>query len=314
MDIRTYTGFVAAAELLNITLAAQRLNITQSALSRQIRSLEDSLGLRLFERTGRNIRLTASGEALLSRINGVLAADRDLRAFAGDLARDQSGLLKIGACSQLIERYLPTFLRDWRTANAGIDVRLEDGGGPELAEKLQAGTVHLTISSAPSTPIEPFEMVRLGELQFIAAGTHKLLPDTGTAIEMADLLESPILTLNRRHASREVFDAACRLSGTMPRIVLESTSPHTLFALAEGDNGIAVVPSSARIEGRRLVARPITLRGELVRFDICSMWDSRTPLPAYGRRFVEALRDHIMAEEGRPASSTDKPAARLHIV
>ncbi|MCB1491021.1 MAG: LysR family transcriptional regulator, partial [Rhodobiaceae bacterium] len=79
MDIRTYTGFVTAAELLNITSAAQRLNITQSALSRQIRSLEESLGLRLFERAGRNIRLTAAGEALLTRVNGVLAADRELR-------------------------------------------------------------------------------------------------------------------------------------------------------------------------------------------------------------------------------------------
>jgi DNA-binding transcriptional LysR family regulator len=314
MDIRTYAGFVTAAELSNITSAAQRLNITQSALSRQIRSLEDSLGLRLFEKSGRNIRLTAAGEALLTRINGVLAADRDLRTFAGDLAREQSGLLKIGACSQLIERYLPTFLRDWRAANAGIDVRLEDGGGPELAEKLQNGSVHLTISSMPSAPVEPFETVRLGELAFIAVATPDLLPDTGGPIEISDLLESPILTLNRRHASREVFDAACRLSGAVPRIVLEGTSPHTLFALAEGGNGVAVVPSSAQLKGRSMVSRPITLRGELVLFDICAMWDSRTPLPAYGRRFVDALRTHIMAEEAKAAASPGSARGHLHIV
>jgi DNA-binding transcriptional LysR family regulator len=314
VDIRNYAGFVAAADLQNFTSAAQRLNITQSALSRQIRSLEESLGLRLFERTGRNIRLTASGEALLSRINGILAADRDLRSFAGDLAREQSGLLKIGACSQLIERYLPVFLRDWRAANAGIDVRLEDGGGPELAERLQAGAVHLIISSAPSSPIEPFEMVRLGDLAFMAVATPDLLPDTGGPIEIAELLESPILTLNRRHASREVFDAACRLSGVVPRIVLEGTSPHTLFALAEGGNGVAVVPSSAVLAGRALVSRPITLRGELIRFDICAMWDGRTPLPAYARRFIEALRLHIVAQErGAPARAVTTQG-HLHIV
>ncbi len=314
MDIRTYTGFATAAELLNITSAAQRLNISQSALSRQIRSLEESLGLRLFEKSGRNVRLTAAGEALLTRINGVLTADRDLRAFAGDLARDQSGLLKIGACSQLIERYLPTFLRDWRGANAGIDVRLEDGGGPELIEKLQSGTVHLTITSMPSTPIEPFETVRLGELAFIAVATPDLLADTGGPIEISELLESPILTLNQRHASREVFDAACRLSNVVPRVVLEGASPHTLFALAEGGNGVAVVPSSARLEGRSLVSRPITLRGELIRFDICAMWDGRMPLPAYGRRFIEALRTHIMAEEHKESAQTRTARGHLHIV
>lgn len=314
MDIRNYAGFVTAAELQNFTSAAQRLNITQSALSRQIRALEESLGLRLFEKTGRNVRLTAAGEALLSRINGVLAADRDLRSFAGDLAREQSGLLKIGACSQLIERYLPTFLRDWRAANAGIDVRLEDGGGPELAERLHAGAVHLTIGSMPSSPVEPFQTVRLGELVFIAVATPDLLPDTGGTIEIAELLEGPILTLNRRHASREFFDAACRLSGSIPRIVLEGTSPHTLFALAEGGNGIAVVPSSALLAGRTLVSRPITLRGELIRFDICAMWDGRAPLPAYGRRFVEALRVHILAED-RGGSARLRPwHGHLHIV
>ena len=314
MDIRNYAGFVAAADLQNFTSAAQRLNITQSALSRQIRGLEESLGLRLFERTGRNIRLTASGEALLSRINGILAADRDLRSFAGDLAREQSGLLKIGACSQLIERYLPVFLRDWRAANAGIDVRLEDGGGPELAERLQSGAVHLIISSAPSSPIEPFEMVRLGDLAFMAVATPDLLPDTGGPIEIAELLESPILTLNRRHASREVFDAACRLSGAVPRIVLEGTSPHTLFALAEGGNGVAVVPSSAVMAGRTLVSRPITLRGDLIRFDICAMWDGRTPLPAYARRFVEALRLHILGQERGAPTRTATTHGHLHIV
>ncbi|TDE38920.1 LysR family transcriptional regulator [Antarcticimicrobium sediminis] len=297
MDIRIYSGFVTAAELANITLAAQRLNITQSALSRQIRGLEESLGLRLFEKSGRNIRLTAAGEALLSKVNGVLVADRDLRSFADDLARSQSGLLKIGACSQLIERYLPRFLGEWRLANPGIDVRLEDGGGPELAEKLQAGTVNLTISAMPTAALDPFEAVRLGELGFLAVATPDFLPDTRGPIEIADLLEGPILTLNGRHASREVFDAACRLSGMVPRILMESTSPHTLFAMAEGGNGIAVVPSSASLAGRSLVSRPITLRGEPIRFDICAMTDSRAALPSYGRRFIESLRDHILMEE-----------------
>lgn len=301
MDIRIYSGFVTAAELANITLAAQRLNITQSALSRQIRGLEESLGLRLFEKSGRNIRLTAAGEALLSKVNGVLVADRDLRSFAGDLARSQSGLLKIGACSQLIERYLPRFLGEWRLANPGIDVRLEDGGGPELAEKLQAGTVNLTISAMPTAAIDPFEAVRLGELGFLAVATPDFLPDTRGPIEIADLLEGPILTLNNRHASREVFDAACRLCGLVPRILMESTSPHTLFAMAEGGNGIAVVPSSANLAGRSLVSRPITLRGDPIRFDICAMTDSRAALPSYGRRFIEALRDHILVEENSAA-------------
>lgn len=297
MDIRNFSAFVAAAELMNMTQAARRLNVTQSALSRQIKSLEDYLGVKLFERAGRNVRLTARGEALFSKINGVLVAERSLRTLAEDLAQGETGVLKIGACSQLIERYLPDFLKAWKGDNPGIDVRIEDGGGPELAEKLRAGTVQLTISAAPSSPIEMFETVRLGKLSFLAVGTGEFLADIPEPIEIEDLLDLPILSLNKRHASREVFDAACRLSGAVPTILLESYSPHTLFHMAKGGNGVAVIPSSAQLSDTGLVTRPITLRGELIRFDICAMWDSRAPLPLYGRRFVEALGTHILDEE-----------------
>lgn len=109
MDIRNFNCFVAAAELMNVTLAAQRINMTRSAVSRQIKGLEEYLGVKLFERPGRKVRLTAKGEALFVKINGVLVADKALRSFAEDLSEGDTGLLKISPCSQLIVRYMPSF-------------------------------------------------------------------------------------------------------------------------------------------------------------------------------------------------------------
>ena len=319
MDVKIYAGFIAAAELASITRAAERLNITQSALSRQIAALEDALSLRLFEKAGRNVRLSAQGEALFARINGVVVAERGLRSFASDLAQSKAGLLRVGACSQLIERYFPVFLGKWRNENPGIDIRLEDGGGPELAEKLRAGGLHLTISAAPSAPIEIFQSLHLGKLAFLAVGTADVLPAGKQPIELTDLLALPMLTLNKRHASREVLDAACRLTGMVPRIVLESYSPHTLFSMAQGGNGVAVVPSSAQLAGTALISRPIALRGDLIEFEICAMWDGRTELPAYGQRFVAALAAHIAQESTvtpmRPNLSTKTGiAAQFHVI
>ena len=299
MDIRNFAGFVAAAEFMNLTLAAKRLNITQSALSRQIQALEAYLGVELFEKVGRNIRLTARGEALFSKINDVLLADRSLRMLAGDLGRGESGMLKVGACSQLIERYFPCFLISWRQRHPGIDVRIEDGGGPELAGRLRGGAVHVTISARPSAPVDPFETLFLGKLGFVALATGEFLQGPGAPIEIADLMQYPVLTLNKRHASREVFDAACRLVGAVPSIVLESYSPHTLFSMAASGNGVAIVPSSARSFPEGLISKPVTLRGELIEFDICAMWGNSEPLPDYGRRFIGELRDHIQSENQR---------------
>jgi DNA-binding transcriptional LysR family regulator len=299
LDIRNFAGFVAAAELMNFTLAARRLNITQSALSRQIAALEAYLGVELFEKAGRNVRLTPRGEALLSKVNDVLLADRRLRLSADDLGRGETGVLKIGACSQLIERYLPNFLKHWSRRHPGIDIRMEDGGGPELAGKLRDGAVHLTISARPSAPIDLFETLLLGKLGFVALATGDFLSRPDMPIEIADLLEFPVLTLNKRHASREVFDAACRLAGAVPIIVLESYSPHTLFSMAAGGNGVAIVPSSASVFLEGLVRKPVTLRGQRIEFDICAMWSNSAPLPAYGQRFVDELRVSIQAENER---------------
>ncbi|MGB3900284.1 MAG: LysR family transcriptional regulator [Mesorhizobium sp.] len=299
MDIRNFTGFVTAAELMNFTLAARRLNITQSALSRQIRTLETYLGVELFEKAGRNVRLTAAGQALFAKVNDVLQADRSLRMSAEDLGRGETGVLKIGACSQLIERYLPGFLKSWSERHPGIDIRIEDGGGPELADKLRAGTVHLTVSARPSTPIDLFETLLLDKLGFVALATGEFLSNSGEPVEIAELLRYPILTLNRRHASREVFDAACKLAGALPLVKLESYSPHTLFSMAAAGNGVAIVPSSARSFPEGLVRKPVTLRGQRIEFDICAMWSNTAPLPVYGQRFVEALRASIQAENER---------------
>ncbi|WP_417809997.1 LysR family transcriptional regulator [Thioclava sp.] len=297
MDIRIYNAFDTTAELLNVTRAAERLNMTQSALSRQLKSLEDHLGIALFEKTGRNIRLTPEGEALYGRITNVLAADRNLMTYARDLARGDSGLIRIGACSQLMERYFPQFLRRWRAQNPGIEIRLEDGGGPELAQKLLDGKIHLSVSALPSTPHDLLETALLGQLGFLAVGERGLLPEGNAPIELEDLLEKPILTLNGKHASRELFDAACKISGRTAEIILESNSPHTLFAMATCGNGIAVVPSSAQPPLDTLTSRPIALNGEVVRFAICAMWNKRLPLPAYGQRFITQLGAHIDTDQ-----------------
>lgn len=301
MDIRVYSSFVVAAELLNITAAAQRLNITQSALSRQIMALEAHLGVKLFEKTGRNIRLTADGEALGAKIQTLLAAERDLRVLAGGLSQGEAGILKLGACSQLIERYFPIFLKDWRVRNPGIDVRIVDAGGAELVEKLKGGQVQCTVSAAPSQPIETFEMRRIGSLGFLAVATQDFLGANGHPVEASDLFDKPLLVLNRKHASREVLDAVMRVYGARPEVVAESYSPHTLFSLAEGGNGVAIVPSSVRNPSAGLIRRLVTLKGEPIRFDICAMWNAHLPLPAYALRFIDDLAGHIAVEEAREA-------------
>ncbi|MDH6265421.1 DNA-binding transcriptional LysR family regulator [Rhizobium sp. SG_E_25_P2] len=301
MDIRVYSSFVTTAELMNMTAAAQRLNMTQSALSRQITGLEAHLGVKLFEKSGRNIRLTGEGELLMAKAQALLAAERELRLQADGLSQGDTGVLRLGACSQLIERYFPDFLRGWRDQNPGVDLRIEDAGGAELIEKLKGGQVHCTVSAAPAQPVETFGLRRIGSLGYLAVAAPGFFDRPGQPIEASDLFDKPLLMLNRKHASREVFDAVMRVYGARPEIIVESYSPHTLFSLAEGGNGVAIVPSSARISSASLMRRPIMLKGEPVRFDISAMWNTQLPPPAFAQRFIDALAAHIAREEEKEA-------------
>lgn len=305
MDDRLLQSFLTVAECGSFTVAAEKLSITQSALSRQIQSIEQTLGIELFERIGKKIRVSPQGEALRARINEVLIATKNLRLSAEELKRGEAGVLKVGACSQLIERYFPDFLREWKAGHPRVDIRLEEGGGADLDARLMAGAVQLTINASAYARPPEVEARPLCHLAVLAIGAVDRLGTDGGPIDVAEVCAHPLLLLNRRHVSREMFDAACRLSGLEPRIALESGSPHTAFSMAAGGVGVAVLPSSIRALQTHLAVRPIAIEGRPIEFEISAIWSRVTPLPAYGRRFVEALAAHI-AREQEPGGTADK--------
>ena len=297
MDSRLLNHFVVAAEMGNLTAAARRLNVTQSALSRQIQKLEEQLGVTLLDRNGRRVRISAEGEALRARMNEVLTASRQLQDSANDLRKEANGTLRVGACSQLVERYFPAILGRWREMAPKVDIRVEEGGGLDLNARMLDGDLHLAINASSYAMVDAVEQVKVGRLQINAVGTAAVLGRPGEPIDIGDLCTRPVLALNTRHASRQMFDAACRLGGHNPVIALESASTHTLLWMAASGLGAAIIPAVPRQEAGAVVVRPVTFKGEPLAFDISAMWSRRYPLPSYGRRFVSLLADFILAQE-----------------
>ena len=109
MELRHLRYFVSVAEAASVSKAALRVHISQPALSRQLHDLERELGVRLFARVGRGIRLTAEGEDLLARTRDVLTRAESLGARARALAGGSIGVLRVGATPQVIQNILPGF-------------------------------------------------------------------------------------------------------------------------------------------------------------------------------------------------------------
>src|SRR3954470_3926071 len=148
MNLRFLRTFVAIADNAGLTRAATRLNLTQSAASRQIQSLEDELGLQLFARVGRSVRLTPQREDLLVRSRQLLfyAEARGQRASA--LKAGEVGALRVGATPQVIENLLADFLVQYRKRHAGVDIHLVEDGGSRLPARLERGDIDVALMPA----------------------------------------------------------------------------------------------------------------------------------------------------------------------
>src|SRR6476620_3609482 len=129
MNLHFLRTFVAVADNAGVARAAARLNLTQSAASRQIQALENELGLQLFARIGRNVRLTQEGEDLLGRSRRRLADVAALGERASALKRGEVGVLRLGATPQVIETLLARFLSRYSKRHPGVEVHLVEDGG-----------------------------------------------------------------------------------------------------------------------------------------------------------------------------------------
>src|SRR5262245_47032490 len=145
MDLRQLRTFVTVAEQGTVSKASLRLRIAQPALSRQIKELEEELGLRLFDRVRGRLALTGEGEQLLGESRIVLGAAGSFSERAQQLRRADTGILKVAVSPQTLEGVFPTFLHQYAQRRPNIQIRLTEAVGSNLLTLLERGEVHINL-------------------------------------------------------------------------------------------------------------------------------------------------------------------------
>jgi LysR family nitrogen assimilation transcriptional regulator len=291
MDLRRLRTFVAVAELGTVSKAAVRLRIGQPALSRQLGDLQQELGLRLFDRVGRGLILTAAGEQFLADCRHVLAHIDAVRERAEVLRRGDSGVLKLAAPPHTIESILSTFLPRYAKRFPDVRVKLSEALGPEQTPLLERGEVHVGIRHDQGD--RRFESQVLPPDEVLAACAASFELGQAGHIDIGPLASYPLLLPDSGYSIRRLFDAACRLADVRPNILLESRAPHTLLALAEAGQGVAIITSLLRTDRYKLRILRVTHRRKPIRERFAIQWDKRRPLPPYAESFCEALAEYI---------------------
>jgi DNA-binding transcriptional LysR family regulator len=293
MDLKRLQTFVAVVEQGTVSKAAELLNITQPALSRQISGLEAELGFKLFERVGRRLLLTARGEQLLGDCRSLVAHGRSVEERAQALQRGEIRVLKVVASALTIEGAFPTFLTHYASCVPGVRlVLIEEDNAAEHLNMLERGEAHLSVNVMNSVkgdhrfasyPLPPF---------YVLAACYPLLIEQRDTIDIRDLVEHPLLLPNPNFATRQIFDAACRLANARPNVLLASGSPRALLALAKQGHGMAVIPSILEIDPELRVMR-VTHRQAPLQIELGVLWEKRRALPRYAEEFSKLLTAHI---------------------
>jgi LysR family nitrogen assimilation transcriptional regulator len=307
MDLRYLRTFVTVAELGTVSKAALSLHIAQPALSRQISKLEEELGLKLFNRIGRRMVLSGEGEQLLGDCRGLLNYSRSLGERAQLLRQGDTGLLKVAASPHFIEGIFPVFLQRYAQRYPKVKVKLTDTVGPEQLAMLERGDIDLAQSLVRAIPPESqhFESYLLQPTDMLAACHPDLKLGKGATVEISHLAPYPLLQISSEFVIRRTFDAACRLAGFKPDILIESRAPHALLALAEAGHGVAIIPSALRTHQYKLHIARITYRGRPLLEPLTMLSDKRRLLPSYAIAFCEMLADYV--REVFPITSPSEP-------
>lgn len=284
--------FVAVAEELHFGRAAQRLNLTQPPLSRQVQLLEHALGVRLLERTSRSVTLTRAGANFLPEARRLLRLADGAALAARRTATGEEGSLTLGFTAASGYEFLPRLLQDVRARAPGLDLVLKEMVSSDQLESLAAGRIDVGLVRPSFNRREVTALCVVREpLMLAAPETHPLasVPE----VSPADLDRQAMVTYSPYEA-RYFYDLAAAIftqAGVTPHYVQHISQIHSILGLVKAGLGLALVPRAAGNLGfQGVVLRPIALPPRII-VELHAIWrpDNRNPALVTLRRSLEAV-------------------------
>ncbi|MFG1752056.1 LysR family transcriptional regulator [Streptosporangium sandarakinum] len=257
MELRQLEYFVAVAEERSFTRAAERVHISQSGVSAQIRRLERELGAELFDRSARVATLTVAGKAALEHARAALAAAGAAGRAVGEVTGLVRGRLTAGMVVGCTVTPLFEALAAFHRAHPGVEISLLEDGSDRLVEGVRTGALDLALAGTAALP-EGLETLTVVGERLVAAvpADHALAGRLRTTL--AELCAHPLVCMPPGTGVRTVFDRACAARGLEPAVTLQASAPDAVADLAARGLAVAVLSASMTEHHRdRLVALPL---------------------------------------------------------
>ncbi|MEU4198925.1 LysR substrate-binding domain-containing protein [Streptomyces sp. NPDC039022] len=244
MDLPSLRTFQVVARHEHISRAAAELRVAQPAVSRTIARLEAGLGVLLFDRQGRSIRLNRYGAAFLRRVERALGELDDARREVADAAGLDQGRVAVAAETLLT---LSSLLSAFRAAHPGVDIRLYQSTAAVMRRQLAAREVDFCVASQPLRGAGLRSVVLMEEDVLLAVPRGHPLAGRGR-VRLEDVVDEPFVTPRAGHWQRELLDRLFAAAGRTPVITCEGDEPAATQFLIGAGLGIGLIPALARNE------------------------------------------------------------------
>lgn len=289
MNLRTLRAFVEVVRQGGFSQAAQVVSLTQSTVSKAVKSLEDELGTPLFNRAGHKVELTAAGEIAYRRALVLLSERSDMLAEINELLDLKRGRLRIGlppvGCGVLFAAMFATY----RKRYPQVDIELIEHGSKRLQECLEAGEVDLAALLIPMDEAFDYQAVRNEPLIVVLPAGHAL--SRRKRVDFTDLADSPFILFEAGFALNAKIMAACERKGVVPRVTARSGQIDFIVDLVAADLGVAFLPRMLAHKHRHAGIALVPLDEPHTDWHIALAWRANAHLPPAAKAWLELARE-----------------------
>lgn len=241
MDINAFLYFQTVAKYENMSKAAEELHITQPALSKSISMLEDYLGVELFDRNGRSIKLNRYGKFFLERTEIILREVEMAKADLANLVSPSYGEVSLGFMHTLGLEVIPSLMMEAKRVFPHMRFQLTQSNSSDIMRKLIIGELDICLVSSLETSKEVhWEKLWEEELFLIVPKNHPL--KERNCVKLSEFADEPFISIKKGNSLRKYVDEIFKWEGFRLNVAFEGEEVHTIAALVESGLGVSLIP------------------------------------------------------------------------
>lgn len=299
MDIRTLSCFVEVVRRGGFSRAGESLHVSQPAVSKAVKALEEELGLQLLVRQGRKVSLTDAGRLVFERGEAVLAALRSIAEEVAEVGAVRRGRVRLGVPPMVGGAFFPPVLHDFREAHPGVSLELREEGARRVEALILEGELDVGATVLPTDAVF-FEVLPLMRDVLCAVLPPGNPLGRRRSVALADLSRTPFVLYRADFALHGQILQACRREGFNPQVASESSQWDFMAAMVAADVGVALLPRTICQRLDRRQVRVVPLRDPVLRWDLALIWRRDRRLSPAARAFVEVVRARAGPVPPRP--------------